>query len=100
MPRSDPVFGASRSIQDPEFLWRALDQLGDAQSHYTLEQIVSGDVFHVEAIVSESEVKFSVVYQGGTQPQGTPGVRDVIAMDTVDHNSRDARELTAINRAL
>jgi len=99
-PRSDPVFGASRSIQDPEFLWRALDQLGDAQSHYILEQIVSGDVFHVEAIVSESEVKFSVVYQGGTQPQGTPGVRDVIAMDTVDHNSRDARELTAINRAL
>jgi hypothetical protein len=90
----------SRSIQDPESLWRTLDQLGDAQSRYILEQIVSGDVFHVESIMNESEVKFSVVLQGGTRPQGTPGVRDVIAMHMVEHDSRDARELTAINRAL
>ena len=93
-------FGVTRTIQSPEHLWRTLDDLGDAQSHYVLEQMVAGDVFHVDSIVSECEVKFSVVHQGGTFPVRGIQTGDVITMRTVERNSRDAKELTAINRAL
>lgn len=99
-PRMDASLGDHRSIHDAEQLWRTLDELGDAQSHYILEQIVSGDVFHVDSIVSECEVKFSVVHQGGTRPQQTLQMDTVLTMRTVDRDSRHAKELTAINRAL
>jgi hypothetical protein len=99
-PRIDATPGPDRSIADPEHLWRTLDELGDAQSHYILDQIVSGDVFHVDSIVSECEVKFSAVHQGGTRPLRTLQTDDMLTMRSVDRDSRDARELTAINRAL
>lgn len=95
-PRTHAPQGAGRIIQDPEHLWRTLDQLGDAQSHYILEQIVPGDSFHVDSIVSECEIRFSVVHRGGDQLQ----TDDVVTMRTVDRNSREARELSVINRAL
>ncbi len=97
-----PRMGASASIRidDSEQLWRNLESLGDAQSHYILEQIVEGDSFRVDSIVSDCEVKFSVVHQNGrrtTQGEQAEAVRTTY---TVDRNSRDVRELTAINRAL
>jgi carbamoylphosphate synthase large subunit len=92
--------GGNRIIQNPEHLWRTLEQLGDAQSHYILDQIVSGDMFYVDSIVSECEVKFSVVVQGGTGSQQTSPNDDELTLRMVDRGSRDAQELTAINREL
>jgi len=57
-----------RKIEAPEQLWRVLDDLGDRQSHFLLEQFVPGDIFHVDSIVSEREVMFSVVHQYGRRP--------------------------------
>jgi hypothetical protein len=99
-PRVGASPGGNRLIQNPEHLWRTLDQLGDAQSHYILDQIVSGDTFYVDSIVSECEVKFSVVVQGGKHAQRTSPNDDVLTLGMVDRESRDAQELTAINREL
>ena len=99
-PRIGAPFGTTRTIQNAEHLWRTLDELGDAQSHYILEQELAGEIFHVDSIVCECEVKFSVVHQGDKLPACTPQTGDVITMRTVDRNSRDAKELNAINRAL
>jgi len=97
-----PRMGASAAIRigDPEQLWRTLDNLGDAQSHYILEQIVEGDSFRVDSIVSDCEVKFLVVHETGTRTGEIAQAGTVHTMHTVDRNSRDARELAAINRAL
>jgi hypothetical protein len=96
-PRVGTTCGVGSTITSPEHLWRTLDQLGDAQSHYMLEQIVLGDEFHVDSIVSECEVKFSVVHQGGKHAMPT---NNIATLRTVDRDSRDAKELTAINREL
>ena len=58
-PRSEASALGIRKIQEPEQLWRALDELGDRQSHFLLEQFVPGDIFHVDSIVSEGKVVFS-----------------------------------------
>jgi hypothetical protein len=94
--------GAAAAIRigDPEQLWRTLDNLGDAQSHYILEQIVEGNSFRVDSIVSDCEVKFLVVHESGTRTGEIAQAGTVHTMHTVDRNSRDARELAAINRAL
>ena len=67
-PRSEASALGIRKIQNPEQLWRALDELGDRQSYFVLEQFVPGEIFHVDSVVSEKKVLFSVVHQYGRPP--------------------------------
>jgi biotin carboxylase len=99
-PRWDASSAAGRRIEDTEQLWRALDELGDAQSRFILEKFVRGDVLHVDSIVSESEVVLSIVLQSRVFPHQLPGTDEIFTICTVDRDSRDAKELTVLNRAL
>ncbi len=87
-------------IEVPEQLWRTLDDLGDAQSHYLLEEYVAGDVFCVDSIVSEAEVKFQAVHQYARTPSQGMQAGGVFTMRTVDRESREAKELTALDGGL
>ena len=61
-PRSQASGIGMKKIHAAADLWPLLEQLGDEQSHYLLEQFVPGDVFHVDSIVSESKVVFAEVH--------------------------------------
>jgi biotin carboxylase len=97
--RSDSAGLAIRTMQEPEQVWRALDELGDLQSHFLLEQFVPGDVFHVDSILSDCKVLFSIVhrYDCPTPQENQGGVSTTC---TVDRGSRDWMELTALNAGL
>jgi hypothetical protein len=99
-PRVGRAYSAGITIYDAERLWRALDDLGDAQSSYVLEEIIPGDVFYVDAIVSECDVKFCAVHQGGERRLTPEEMDDVFTSRTVDRQSRDAKRLAAINLEL
>jgi len=99
-PRAEASALGIRKIAEPEQLWRALDELGDRQSHFILERFVPGDIFHVDSIVSECEVKFSVVHQYGRPPMQVMHEGGVFTTRTVDRASRDWMELTALNAGL
>ena len=81
-------------------MWRLLDSLGDRQSHFLLEQFVPGDIFHVDSIVSECEVLFSLVHQYGRPPLQATHEGGVFTARTVDRGSREWMELTALNAGL
>ena len=55
-PRAEASALGIRKIEDSEKLWRTLDDLGDEQSRFLLEQFIPGDIFHVDSIVSQGEV--------------------------------------------
>jgi hypothetical protein len=93
-PRTRKPGAVPISVEDQEHLWRLLDQLGDLQSHYVLEQPLEGEQFSVQSILSERRVVFSVVLRHTLLAGGTPRV------DTVDRSSRDWMELTALNGGL
>ena len=99
-PRSEASALGIRKIEQPEQLWRALDELGDRQSYFLLEQFVPGDVFHVDSIVNEGRVVFSAVHQYGRPPMQVMHDGGVFTTRTVDRGSRDWKELTATNAAL
>jgi biotin carboxylase len=103
-PRREASALEIRRIEDSEQLWRTLEDLGDEQSRYLLEQFVAGDIFHVDSIVSECEVKFEAVHQYGRSPlKGMcKGMHegDVFTSHTVDRGSLDAKELMALNSSL
>ncbi len=99
-PRAEASALGIRKIQEPEQLWRALDELGDRQSRFLLEQFVPGDIYHVDSIVSEGKVVFSVVHQYGRPPMQVMHEGGVFTTRTVDRASTDWAELTALNARL
>jgi biotin carboxylase len=99
-PRTEASAVGIRRIEEPEQLWRALDELGDRQSHYLLEQFVPGDIYHVDSIVSERRVAFSAVHRYGRPPMQVMHEGGVFTTRTVDRSSRDWQELTAFNATL
>ncbi|HEY1903031.1 MAG TPA: ATP-grasp domain-containing protein [Terracidiphilus sp.] len=99
-PRSEASALGIRKIEGPEQLWRALDELGDRQSRFLLEQFVPGDIFHVDSIVSEGKVVFSVAHQYGRPPMQVMHEGGVFTTRTVDRESRDWADLTALNARL
>ena len=99
-PRTEASAVGIRRIHDPEQLWRALDELGDRQSHFLIEQFIPGDIYHVDSIVSESRVVFSVVHRYGRPPLQVMHDGGVFTTRTVDRSSPDWQQLTAFNAQL
>lgn len=99
-PRTEASAVGIRRIEEPEQLWRALDELGDRQSHFVLEQFVPGDIFHVDALISERKVVFSAVHRYGRPPMQLMHDGGVFTTRTIDRASCDWQELTALNAGL
>ncbi len=99
-PRSEASALGIRKIEEPEQLWRALDEHGDRQSRFLLEQFVPGDIFHVDSIVSEGKVVFSVAHQYGKPPMQVMHEGGVFTTRTVDRKSGDWKALTELTARL
>ena len=99
-PRAEASALGIRRMEEPERLWRTLEELGDEQSHFLLEQFVPGEIFHVDSIVSDARVVFSAVHQYGRPPMQVMHDGGVFTTRSVDRHSEDWRKLTELNAAL
>ena len=99
-PRSEASALGIKKINVPEDLWRALDELGDRQSYFLMEQFVPGDIFHVDSVVSEGKVVFSSVHQYGRPPMQVMHEGGVFTTRTVDRKSKAWKQLTKLNARL
>lgn len=97
-PRSQASGIGMKKINEPHELWPYLDQLGDAQSNYLLEQFVTGDVFHIDSIVSERQVVFAEAHAYGTPPLNTSHDGGVFTTGTLPRDSAEAKALYRLNR--
>jgi biotin carboxylase len=96
-PRSEASAMGIRRLYEGEPLWRALDELGDRQSYYVLEQFVPGDVFHVDSLVDKGQVVFSCASGYARPPINVYQDGGVFATRTLDRNSELAQGLFALN---
>jgi biotin carboxylase len=99
-PRSQASGIGMKKIHNPADLWPLLDQLGDAQSNYLLEQFVPGDVFHVDSIVSERKVVFAEVHSYGSPPLNVSHEGGVFTTRTLSRTGAESKALQKINREL
>jgi hypothetical protein len=92
-PRSEASAAGIRKLHHPDDVWRRIDELGDDQSFHLVEQMVPGDLFHVDSLVAGGRVVFAEVnaywrplldvYQGGgiyatrTFPRDRPEVAEL-----------------------
>jgi biotin carboxylase len=99
-PRSEAGAVGIRKLYDSEQLWRVLDELGDKQSHYLLEQFIPGDIYHVDSVVADGDVQFSIVSKYGRPPLSVSHEGGVFSTRTVARDREDAVALRAMNRRL
>jgi len=97
-PRAQASGIGMKKIHQPDELWPWLDQLGDKQSFYLLEQFVPGSVFHVDSVASERDVVFAEPHAYGTPPLDTSHQGGVFTTRTLPRGSADAQSLLALNR--
>jgi biotin carboxylase len=96
-PRMEAGSMGIRKVYDSEQVWRALDELGDRQSYYLLEQFLPGSVYHVDSVVYQGKVVYSSVqgylrppidvYQGG----------GVFATRVLPRTHPDVKAMTKLN---
>jgi biotin carboxylase len=96
-PRSEASAMGIRRLSEPEQLWRALDELGDQQSFFVLEQYLAGEVFHVDALVDDGQVVFAVASQYGRPPLNVYQDGGVFITRTLDRASADFQALMDAN---
>lgn len=97
-PRSQASGIGMKKIHQEGELWPWLDQLGDKQSTYLLEQFIPGSVYHVDSVASEREVFFAEAHAYGTPPLDTSHGGGVFTTRTLPRGSAEARELRDLNR--
>lgn len=89
-PRSEASAAGIRKAHTADDVWKRVDELGDEQSFHLVEQMVPGDLYHVDSLTAAGEVEFAEVnaywkplldvYQGGgiyatrTVPRDRPEV--------------------------
>jgi biotin carboxylase len=99
-PRSQASGIGMKKIHEPAELWPLLDQLGDQQSFFLLEQFVPGDVFHVDSIVSERKVVFAEAHMYGKPPLEVSHQGGIFTTRTLSRISSESKALLKMNRAL
>lgn len=67
-PRFEAGAVGIRKLHHSEEVWQALHHLGDQRSFYLLEQFVPGDVFHVDGLSWDGELRFAIAGQYGMPP--------------------------------
>ncbi|MGB1285933.1 MAG: ATP-grasp domain-containing protein [Aggregatilineales bacterium] len=96
-PRMEAGAMGIQKIHESEDLWRALDELGDVQSHYLMEQFLPGDVYHVDTLSVDGKSVFVSYQQYVNPPIDIYQKGGVFATRTVKRRTKDATELKKIN---
>jgi biotin carboxylase len=99
-PRQEASAIGIKKIHSAEELWPVLDQLGDKQSSFLLEKFVPGEVYHVDSVVSETEVVFASVSKYGKPPMNVAQGGGIFTTCIIPRGSDADTGLREINREL
>ncbi len=87
-----------KKIENTEEFWKKIEELGYMQSYYLLEQFIVGKIHHVDAILFNKEVKYSVASEYGLPPFEVAHQGRVFTSRLMKRGSEEAEELLALNK--
>lgn len=99
-PRFEAGAVGIRKLDAVDQLWPALESLGDQRSFYLLERFVPGDVYHLDAVISEHQVIFSLASKYGAPPLSITQGGGIFNTRTLARDSEEAQTLTQQLREL
>ena len=97
-PRSEASSMGIRKINHADEVWPILESLGDQQSFFLMEQFVAGDVYHVDGLVNNGKVLFSMAHKYGQPPLSVYSGGGVFITRSLDRESDESEALVALNK--
>jgi biotin carboxylase len=97
-PRSSAAAIGIKKISGTDDLWPALEAAGDRRADYLLERFVAGDVYHVDSIVFDGEIRFAVAMKYGRPPMEIAHQGGLFITRRLADEGEEAQALLAINR--
>ncbi|MFA6456348.1 MAG: ATP-grasp domain-containing protein [Bacteroidota bacterium] len=89
-----------KMIASADELWQKINELGDQQSYYLLEKFIPGDIFHVDSILTQKQILFSLVSKYGTPPMEVSHEGRVFMTRTILRGSEDEISLKELNKTV
>jgi len=105
-PRSDVSAIGIKKGQEPGDVWLAIDELDrrerlrERSPHHLLSRFISGDVFHVDSLVSNARVIFAGANKYGRPPMDVAHKGGAYISHTILHGADDEKKLFEINQTL
>ena len=97
-PRSMAGAIGIRKVHSAGEFWDILSSLGDEQSNYLLERFIPGDIFHVDSIVYEREIRFAIASGYGTPPFEVAHGGGIFTTRILERDGETSERLLAENR--
>ena len=98
-PRSEAGAMGIKKLYDAEAVWRWLDQLGDEQSFFHLEQFIPGEIYHVDSLVYDGRILFAQPHKYARPPLTVAHDGGVFVSRTLP-DGEEARAILALNERL
>ncbi len=98
-PRSEAGAMGIRKMHSAEEVWRRLDELGDEQSNFHLEQFIPGEIYHVDSLVYGGELLFAQPHKYARPPMSVAHDGGVFASRTLP-DGEEARAILDLNARL
>ncbi len=98
-PRSEAGAMGIRKLYDSEAVWRRLDELGDEQSFFHLEQFIPGEIYHVDSLVYDGRILFAQPHKYARPPMTVAHEGGVFVSRTLPEGD-EARAILDLNARL
>jgi biotin carboxylase len=99
-PRSEASAVGIKKLKSAEEAWATIHELGDRQSHHVLEQMIPGDLYHVDSLVQDGKVVFAEVGHYGRPLLEVAHEGGIYVTRTQRRDSKEARMLLEVNTAV
>jgi len=96
-PRSMAGAIGIKKVHSAEEFWPMVEGLGDLQSQYLLEQFIPGDIFHVDTVVYQKQIRFAIASGYGRPPMEVSHEGGVFTTRILERDSDRVRHLLAAN---
>lgn len=89
-----------KKVNSKEEMWNRINHLGDEQSFFLMERFIPGNIYHVDSIIYEHEVRFAIASQYGKPPFEVAHEGRVFTSRTVERGSKKEQQLLELNEKL
>jgi biotin carboxylase len=96
-PRSMAGAIGIKKVHSAPELWDIVGNLGDEQSKYLLERFVGGDIFHVDTIMYERQIRFAIASGYGRPPLEVSHGGGIFTTRILERESETAGRLLETN---
>jgi len=86
-----------KKVNNSEELWDRIDELGNEQSFFLLEKFLTGNIYHVDSIFYQNEIRFSLAGKYGKPPFEVAHSGRVFTSRTVERGSECEHDLLELN---